>query len=238
LENVLKSHRVVYSDFKDCPYYLPSKPDIINGNFPLKDEDFSFWRRMYEICPLNEEIISYAKNVREKIFPSDGKKVLGVSFRRQFERLHYYQLSWLKAGTHLIRATLTDVISIIKEKMVEWNYEYFFFTVDDREALEAIKKEFGAACLYNERPLIHNFKNGIPVRLDDIEESCKEFGRRQNDVYLRGKEYLTDVYLLSCCDSLISLGSSADFFAYIMNNRKYKHILQNNGKGDTEYHSL
>lgn len=40
------------------------------------------------------------------------------------------------------------------------------------------------------------------------------------------KEYLSDVYLLSQCDSILSCGGTADLFAYIIKDGNYENIIQ------------
>ena len=235
LEDILHSKKVIYSKWEYCPYYLPDKLNIQNGDIPLTDKDFSFWRRMYNICPFNETVIQHAEKLKEKYFPKN-EKVLGVSFRRSFEALHFYELESTPPGTHIIRSTLDCVIHLIEERLKDYKYKYFFFSVDDREAFEKVKKCFTSQVILIDRPLGHHFVNGNPVSIKDIRERTSEFNKRENDVYLRGIEYMAEVYLLSKCDSFLSVGSSADFFAYIINNKKYEHLEQIRGVGDTTKH--
>lgn len=212
------------------------KKDILNANLPLSDEDFNFWRHMYEYCPLADDVMNYANEVKNNLFPQN-EKVLAVSYRRSFEWHHYVKTEFVPYGSHLVRGMLGDILKEIDSKLNEYNYEYFFFTSDDRESYVAVKEKFGDKCICTERPVAHFFENGNPLPKDDVASRIVEYGKRKNDVYLRAKEYLADVYLLSQCDSFLSCGSSADFMAYIINNKKYEHFVQIKGEGETKTHA-
>lgn len=225
LDDILKSSKVIYSSVKHNIDYSNFSRSVINGNLPLSNIDFLVLKKLYSLCHLNDEIIRTAMNTKNKLFPAE-KKVLGVSFRRCFERLHEINSDLTPIGTHIIRLTLKQLLIRIRELLKLYNYDLFFFTTDDRESLTVVKEEFGDKCIYNERPLGHHFENGNPIPKGQEEKMIVEFYKREKDVYLRNIEYLTDVYILSQCDSLLSCGGTADLFAYIINDGKYEHVVQ------------
>ena len=234
LDEIRQSKKVILANNR-VPDFIWEK-DILNANLPLNEKNFLFWRILYEYCPLSDDIINYAEKLKMLLFPQN-KKVLAVSYRRSFEWHHYVKSEFVPEGSHLIRGTLNDILKEIDSKLKEYNYEYFFFTSDDRESYVAVKDKFGNKCIFTERPVVHFFENGKPLPKNDINSRIVEFGKRKNDIYLRSKEYLADVYLLSQCDSFLSCGSSADFMAYLINNKKYEHFVQIKGEGDTKIHA-
>ena len=121
---------------------------------------------------------------------------------------------------------LLDVENTLKEN----NFDYIFFTTDDRESLEKMKEKFGKKCLYTSRRVQHLFEDGKIIVKNTTEETLKaiyiEFEGVKEPVKTRNIEYLTDVYILSKCNSLLARGGSADVFAYIINNDKYEHIYE------------
>jgi len=233
LDKILRSKKVIITDCW-CPEWSWTE-EVLNANLPIDDNQFSIWRSMYEMCPLNEDIISFANKLKEMLFPK-GKKILAVSYRRSFEWHHYWRTESTPEGSHLVRGSLSSIVEEIKKELNDYGYEYFFFTVDDREALTVVKEIFGTKCIATERPMPHFFEEGQPIERCDVEKRAVEFGKREKDVYLRAKEYLADVYLCSQCDSFLSCGSSADFMAYLINNKKYEHFVQIKGEGDTKTH--
>lgn len=233
LESILRSKKVIIMD-EGCPDWAWTE-EILNANLPIDDKQFLLWRSMYEMCPFNTDIVSYANQLKETFFPK-GKKILAVSYRRSFEWHHYWRTEYTPEGSHLVRGSLYEIVEEIKKELNDYGYDYFFFTVDDREALTVMRDTFGAKCIATNRVMPHFYENGKPVREDDIKTRTMEYGKREKDVYLRAKEYLADVYLCSQCDSFLSCGSSADFMAYIINNKKYEHFVQIKGEGDTKTH--
>lgn len=233
LEEILHSKKVIITE-SSCPDWTWTEA-ILNANLPIDDEQFNIWKKLYEMCPFSSKIISYAEQLKRDLFPK-GKKVLAVSYRRSFEWHHYFRTEFVPAGSHLVRGTLSSIIEEVKKELNDYGYEYFFFTVDDREALSVMKETFGEKCIATERAMPHFFENGKPIAKDD-DAKYVEFGKRKKDVYLRAKEYLADVYLCSQCDSFLSCGSSADFMAYLINNKKYEHFVQIKGEGDTKIHA-
>ena len=233
LQEIMESKNVILPG-QGVPRFV-WKRDIINANLPLCDEDFHFWHQLYEYCPFSNDIIDYAEKIKNSLFPKN-QKILAVSYRRSFEWCHYVRLDFVPEGSHLIRGTLDDILKEIDSKLNEYDYKYFFFTSDDRESYIAVKEKFGNKCLFTERPVAHFFEKGRPLPKDDVCSRIIEFGKRKKDVYLRSKEYLADVYLLSQCDSFLSCGSSADFMAYLINNKKFEHFVQIEGEGDTKIH--
>ena len=221
LNDVLHSKKVIFAKNQGHPLSY----DIQWSNLPLSDSDFKLCQSMIKYEILSDTIIEAGDMFIKKNIPT-GKKVLGVSFRREFERLHHFNSEVTPSGTHIVRATLSNLIKDIHASMINLKYDYIFFTADDRESYNALKKEFGDKCVFVQRPVAHHFINNEPVPLDRVNLLSIEYNKRTNDTMLREIEYMTDVYILSKCDSLLAAGGSVDLFAYILNNKQYEHIIQ------------
>jgi len=222
LEEALNSEKVIFG--KDQTN-ISLSDDIKWSNIPLADTDFNICQEMLKYGNLSKTIVQNGDSFIRKNFPS-GKKILGISFRREFEQLHYFN-SWITPpGTHIVRTTLSELVETIKKVLKEIKYDKFFFIADDREAYDVVKRLFGDKCLYSERPVRHSFMDNKPIPLDRKDLIYVEYDKRDDDCMLREMEYMTDVYILSKCDSLLSAGGSADLFAYLLNNKKYENVIQ------------
>ncbi len=235
LDDIMHSRKVIVVKSPPViPEYARYR-NIRTLDLPLNRDDFLWWRSRYLICPFSDAIISYAEELKRKLFPK-GEKILAVSYRREFEWQHYHQSTLTPPGTHLIRGGLFDVFSQIKRLLKNYSYKYFFFFVDDREALVSAKKEFGSSCIYLERPLRHFFSSGKIIPMTDLMSVNVEIGLREHDVCLTAKEYLASIYLMSKCNSFLSAGGTSDLLAYLINNNQFENFFQIEGKGDANHH--
>lgn len=208
----------------DYSLFKNSNNDFINQ---IDKNDLALAREFYNKCHFTEDIIAKGDSfINEHNF--NNKKMLGISFRRCFERLHKLNSDITPEGTHPIKATLEQLIKDI-DNIID-NYDAFFFTTDDRESLDVLQKRYGNKCLATGRRLNHQFENGEVIIRKNDEETRKalyiEFENLEEPVKTRNIEYLTDVYILSQCNSLLARGGSADTFAYIINNDKYENIYE------------
>ncbi len=206
--------------------YKNSNNDFIKEMNP---KDTLLCRQFYLKCHLSNEIQDQG-NLFCKEHEFDKKKILGVSFRRTFEKHHILKSEITPEGTHPVKATLSQLLLDVENTLKENNFDYIFFTTDDRESLEKMKEKFGKKCLYTSRRVQHLFEDGKIIVKNTTEETLKaiytEFKGIKDPVKTRNIEYLTDVYILSKCNSLLARGGSADVFAYIINDDKYEHIYE------------
>ncbi len=192
----------------------------------LSEQQKNLYSFFYNKCPLKNEILNKAQNLYKLLFPHQ-KRILGVSFRRAYERHHYWNDPITPEGTHLVKDTLKTIIPKIEKILQDDRYDFFFLLCDDREANEEIKKNFNKQCITFERPLPHYFEGGIPIPVDykdDYDLIFKEFSNTPGAVTQRNIDYLIAIYLLSRCTSLLNAGGTADLFAYIINNYSFEKI--------------
>ena len=137
---------------------------------------------------LQKEIIA----IREKLFaPTD--RVLGVNLRGTD-----YVVK--KPKNHPIPPSMSLAKSTVAEKLKEWNCNKIFLATEDKTIVQEFKTTFGDLCVTIDREYIeYDPKTWINENLID----------RENDVYLQGKDYLIETYLLSMCNSFVAAKSNS-----------------------------
>lgn len=94
-------------------------------------------------------------------------------------------------------------LSTVTEKIQEWNCNRIFLATEDktiiRDFKNAFDSEFGDFCKIFDRKYV-DYKTG--QRLSNVRIN------RENDYYLQGKDYLTQMLLLTMCNSFITAKTS------------------------------
>ncbi len=116
---------------------------------------------------------------------------------------------------HPIPPPVEFAISTIIVKMKEWNCNKVFLATEDREILNNFKNIFGDLCITFDREY-PEYKNGQMISLCRID--------RPNDHFLQGKDYLTQIVLLSQCNSFITARCSGAIGAVMMAEH-FEHVL-------------
>ena len=92
-------------------------------------------------------------------------------------------------------------MSIVVEKMEEWQCNKIFLSTEDKNIVQAFKQVFGDLCVTTNRKYVnYELQRDIAVTRSRID--------RDNDHFLQGKEYLTELVLLSTLKSLVTSQSS------------------------------
>ncbi len=135
---------------------------------------------------LQKEIIA----IREKLFaPTD--RVLGVKLRGTD-----YVVK--KPKNHPIPPSMSLAKSTVAEKLKEWNCNKIFLATEDKTIVQEFKTTFGDLCVTIDREYIEYDPKATQNRVN-----------RENDVYLQGKDYLIETYLLSMCNSFVAAKSNS-----------------------------
>lgn len=214
LEEVYKSKCVILG--WKCAYF-PYHRDWVH-RLLTKDE-------MAELHPIVKRYMNFQPMIyqRAKDFlqkhVTGQEKILAVCMRASFKRGEMLKLQLY--NEHPKSKTLEDWLSDTAHYMAEWNCGYVFVSVEDREWSETFKQRFGEKCLTLERALMHLFRNGQPVPLDEVDFALQEY----KDVSMRKKteDYLTEVCIVSMCDSLLAQKGSVQTVASLHNGGKYEH---------------
>lgn len=100
--------------------------------------------------------------------------------------------------------------SIVNEKLKEWQCNKFFLATEDKRIVDSFQSTFGYRCVTFDREYVeYNSVKDKWVSVCRIE--------RENDYYLQGKEYLTQILLASMCNSLVAARSSGATTALFLN---------------------
>ena len=171
---------------------------------------------MRRICPLmknynlqdneliNERVRKEIDIVRKEVLP-DPEHTIGILIRgTDFTVTHL--------PGHTIMASPEQVMEKINEYMETGDYKYIFLSTEDENILNKMKSFCGDKLRYtNQRRFV--IKNN--ELLSQLE------GRRKEEGWLRGVEYLTTLQLLSECKAFISSGICGGT-SYVLNNSSEK----------------
>lgn len=172
---------------------------------------------IYQNIHLQPSIENRVELEKMNIFPQDGK-VMGVGIRAGYRAGIMGNISLFNGHPNV--GSCTDYIRDIEKRLKEWNYEFFFLIVDDRQYLEEIKKYFGKSCIYLDRPRFHYFTDA----LKDIPHPRDENRQiEMNGLSIKkiNEDYLVELYLLAQCDSLYASRGTGHNFSYLLNHGRY-----------------
>tara|TARA_B100000427_G_C15518280_1_gene599165 strand:- start:233 stop:1288 length:1056 start_codon:yes stop_codon:yes gene_type:complete len=160
----------------------------------------------------------FTQNYVEKIYKSliNNKETLGV-FHRSTDYIK------IKPKDHYIQPTIDQLVEKTKEFYNTKEFEQIFISSDDNAYIEDFKSKINLDLdiVNAERSLINNTKNRRSYDKKS-EFITKTKANRENDIYLFGLEYLTDVYLLSKCKYFIGGFTSGTAAMFVMNNNSFE----------------
>ncbi len=164
-----------------------------------------------EYIRLFEKYIHISKRIEKKISAIYNSmirpewKVLGVVFRGTDYR------NRTVPGEHR-QPGIEDLIAKTKVLMQEWGCDHVFLATEDKGAVEIFKHSLGDQLVYTEKE-----------RYDSsVMYTQKHHFDREFDRYLKGEEYLTEIYILSKCNCLLSGRVGILSVALPMNAGKYE----------------
>ncbi len=177
---------------------------------PFNQRDLPLWCKIYrDFAVLNDKTQRYVDNEYNSLLKD--KRVLGVLCRGT----DYVQK---QPFGHPIQPTVEDVIALSKEKIKELKLEHIYLATEEKRIVEQFKSVFPNRIIVNKRTYYDEiFYNN---NLTDIYQVQFE---RENDIYLKGLEYLSSIYLLSKCDTLIAGNCGGSTSALYLNDGNYKY---------------
>lgn len=137
-----------------------------------------------------------------------GKKICGVSLRGA---------DWteVKGKDHPIQPSMDEAIQMVANLQREWKFDYIFLTTEDEKVFHQFIIEFDNV-IHTERPLYNSDKIKGKVSQNNL-VMFQSFNRNR-DLYLKGKEYLIDMVLLSKCNFIIASRTTGSLSVLTMNN--------------------
>lgn len=169
-----------------------------------------------EQCPpylknvhLNEITENYVSDAQKELFP-EGKRIMGVVLRGAA-----YGHGGTPYRSHPQQVGMEELKKTIWELLDEWGMDLVFFVNEMQEMVDEMREEFG------DRLIV------LPRMRDTFERPTD--GITKNPMYYDGNryqtnlDYVTEIALLSRCDTLIGSMSSGMRTALIWNAQKYEH---------------
>lgn len=183
-EEVYNSKHVILSGMLDKSAYVP-----IDKNDDKRLKKFSDLIHKY-LRP-NEQFEKILQAERKKIF-KDSEKICAVIFRGTD-----YLLA--KAYNHPIQPDIEMLIEKVKELQNKWHFRKIYLSTEDAQGQQKFIEEFGDNVLFSERELIDCYP--VLPASSAVANICFD---RKDDEYLKGVEYLRQVFVAAECNYMIS----------------------------------
>ena len=184
LEEAYRGENIILSAEEVEPRLWESMALLENCNNVLTE-----WRmlRKFGLLKVKDSLMAEIAAVREKLFaPND--RLLGVHLRGT-------DYTGLKPFGHCIQPPVEHAINTVYKKLQEWHCNKIFLATEDENIVQIFKQVFGDTCVTFDREYV-NYEQGQYVGSMRID--------RPNDHFLQGKEYLTEMVLLSMCNSFVA----------------------------------
>lgn len=191
-----------------------SNGDTVN---PMPYEKMSFlenrdgvlteWRMLVKLGLLKVKpaIVAEALSVRKKLF-APNERVLGVHLRGT-------DYNAMKPYNHPIQPPVEFAVSKIVDVLPDWHCDKIFLATEDESIMKIFKDVFKEFCVTFDRAY-PDYQNGHWIHFHHLD--------RPNDYFLQGKEYLTEIILLSTCNSFIASRNSGSI-GVMMLAEKFEH---------------
>lgn len=186
-------------------------PEGNTAYYENRDGILTEWRMLVKmgLLKIKPHLMEEISAVREKLFPKD-EHVLGVSLRGT-------DYTALRPGGHYISPPIEFAIGTVLEKIQEWGCTRVFLSTEDKTIVKVFKDVFNELCITIDRQYVDYTEGGYitSYRVD-----------RDNDRFLQGKEYLTELVLLSQCNSFIAARCSGTTGVMMLaENFEHTHIF-------------
>ena len=219
LSDIKKSQNIIHTE-GGYPYNGPSYVNIIAGS-----QELLFWHQLYlKYIQFNQPTLNYLQGKVDK-FQVSERNVLGVSIRRGIEWGQKTTNAWFSGYAR--HPEIDEVIHKTADILKQSHCDYLFLSIDDHEGLAKMKGAFGSKLLYIERKRSHYFKNDQPLPLREIKalNSIEDPDAAPEKHEHPEIKYLSEIYIISKCNSIICSNTSANATAMIMNGGRYAHVL-------------
>lgn len=205
LEEVYQSKNVILSSRNSVDYGLIPSTRIAP---PLSD----YAKRIARLCPVydglitrNQETERYIQEKQDGLFPKDAR-ILGISVRGA-------SYGAKQVPGHPVQPAVHKLLQAAEEVVEEWGADYIFFACEMSTIVDEMRNQFGDRLLVLPR---HRY-DVLPTKEDD---PLYVPGER----YQTNLDYLTEMVLLSRCDSLLAGMSGGVRAAIVWNANAYSHI--------------
>lgn len=199
------------ANFESLPF-CKVKSGRIQSTFktPFNEDELKMWCKVYnDFVIFNPNTKAYIeKEYQDLIFPR--KRILGVLCRGT----DYVKT---KPDHHPIQPSVEELMEASRDKMRELTLEYIYLATEEKRIVDQFEKEFPGHVIVNKR----SYYDEIYYN-NNLSEIYQVNFDRKDDIYLKGLEYLSSIYLLSRCNALVAGNCGGSCAALYMNNMKYE----------------
>ncbi len=151
------------------------------------EEKLHRWRNVFQqYFSVNDMLLREFEEAKRKLFGNN--RILGVLARGT----DYVSL---RPKNHPIQPTVMQIIEKVEEVIDEYQCTYIFLATEDQAIYNDMKRRLSTKLLTIE---VARYTTSGNQNINDI------VGDRKNDRYLKGKEYLLSIWLLSQCKCLVA----------------------------------
>ncbi|MBR3623285.1 MAG: hypothetical protein IKN43_08070 [Selenomonadaceae bacterium] len=140
------------------------------------------------VLDLREDVEKHIENIRRSLFNA-GDNVIGVLLRGT----DYISR---KLYNHAIQPPIELAMTTVYQKAKEWGCNKIFLATEDKSFVEAFKSIFG-------NQVVTVPKVYTDFRANNGISHAMYVNDRENDYYLKGLEYLTEMVILSKCENVV-----------------------------------
>lgn len=182
LEDIKKSQNIILSNG-----IITNRNDYPDIHIIDNKEQLGRWRKVFQnYFSLNHALLVTFETEKRKLFGDN--RVLGVLARgTDYVNSH--------PKDHPIQPSVAQIIEKAEEVMDKYQCTHLFLATEDQNIYSKMKQHFGEQLLAVETIRYTTVGN------QNINDICNE---RKNDKFLKGKEYLFAIWLLSKCTCLVA----------------------------------
>ena len=182
LAQAYNGENIVLSDGNKIENY----PDYSTTLLEKKDDSLAEWRMLvkWDFMKVKSELADEISGIREELF-MPKERVLGVL-------LHQTD-----------RSPLPEFAAdTAQEKFTEWKCNKVFLVTENQFAVEAFKNKFDDKCVLLDQLDVEYYNSDTDTETEIFVEP--DSSESENELFLRGKKYLTQIMLLSACNSFLA----------------------------------
>lgn len=187
LEEAYNGENIILSNGDHVDPYPGHGLDFLYG----KNDSLAEWRGLVKagFMKVKPERMEEILETHKKLF-SPEDRVLGVLLRGTDYVVR-------KLPGHPIPPSIELALSTVTKKLQEWNCNKIFLATEDKSIVERFKENFGEQCAILDRVYVdYNPETDKSVAMSRID--------RENDQFIQGKDYLTQMMLLTMCKSFVA----------------------------------
>jgi len=205
LEDVYSSKNVVLSNM-ETPL-LGSPREFWESNLSSSNA-FRWYDEAHKYMPLNESINKYIEEQYQQLFAGRGK-VLGIVSRGT---------DLIGFNGHSVQPSVQSLADKANFLVNELGYDSVYIASDSDVALKELAERIVVPTFSFSQRRFDDFASSNVSVLSDFHFN------RENDSFLKGKEYLAVVELLAKCNGLMGSLVGATVGAILINGGKYDHV--------------